>query len=394
MKITHITTVSCRDFIVNALKKDFVVREILALPSFYDDAAENSQLLILDEKNSNSSLSPETFLSDYKGIKICISSKTKKEIVGKHRYSVFDYIFTAPINNLILGKQLHTLITKTDFSQNSVCNDKSLGRNVIVNSKENAKNEPPKIYRLSDGKFLGISERIKKLHEEIFAATKNNRPVFLLGETGVGKSTAAELIYKLSSDYKKSFYKCDLAKESDSLFASQLFGVSSHAYTDAQEKKGILDICNGGTVFFDELGSANNQMQSMFLSAVEEGVKCRLGDTKREHFNIRMMFATNADIAKMIKEGLFRKDLYYRINYNTIRFPSLRERIEDIRCMVEDFCQKGKIEISDSAIQCLENHKWIGNLREFYDCLKKAKERCLNSRIFPDDIHFEEICNF
>lgn len=238
------------------------------------------------------------------------------------------------------------------------------------------------------GFFCGHSKLIEDVRQGIQKAATNENPVLLLGETGTGKTTAAKLIHKLSSRRHKAFESLNISTVVDTLSSSTFFGTESGAYTDALKHKGVFRNADNGTLLLDEIGLASEKVQQMLLEVLETQKIKSVGSDKVEKINVRMIFATNAALYNMLKTGSFRQDLYYRISDSIIRFPSLRQRKEDIRDIVKNYLETTDKKISESAIHRLEKYDWPGNIRELRQCLKRAIENSASGTIQAEHLDF------
>lgn len=241
------------------------------------------------------------------------------------------------------------------------------------------------------GFFYGKSRIIKEVRNQILTAANTKEPVLILGETGVGKTTAAGIIHTLSERGSKKMVTVDPAAIAGTLPESAFFGHVRGSYTDAAyERHGYFEEANGSTLFFDEFGVASIAVQAMLLTVLETGNYKQVGDNKEHHADVRMIFATNADLEKMMISGKFRSDLYFRICDNVIQIPPLRKHKEDIHEMVLRHLGD-EIQITDQAIELLEDYDWPGNIRELHKCLNRACSYGTNRKITADLIDLGEI---
>ena len=238
------------------------------------------------------------------------------------------------------------------------------------------------------GYFSGISGKIQEVWAGIEKAAENDEPVLLLGETGTGKTTAAKLIHKLSQRKNREFHSVNISTVVDSLASSTFFGTENGAYTDAQQQKGLFKISDRGSLLLDEIGLASQKVQQILLNVLENNLIKSLGSDTPQKVDVRLIFATNADLDKMLKNGKFRPDLYYRISDNIIRLPSLRERKEDIPTIVTEYLNDTKKEISVAALNRLESYDWPGNIRELRQCLNRAVKNSNQMIIQEDNLDF------
>ncbi len=245
-------------------------------------------------------------------------------------------------------------------------------------------------------KVIGESTVFKKTLSVARKYAQNNFPVLILGESGSGKEVLARYIH-LNSDRKgKMFVAINSAAIPESLFESELFGYSKGAFTGAvNSRKGLIEIAEGGTVFFDEIGELPLSLQAKILRLVETGEYQRIGGNDFLKADVRFIFATNRDLETMVKEGNFREDLYHRISAFKLNIPPLRERVEDIPLLIEYFLGKtgadsGLIELAlqPAILEKLKSFKWKGNVRELKNLVEKwviFREIILDGEIAQED---------
>ena len=223
------------------------------------------------------------------------------------------------------------------------------------------------------GCFCGNSRIIKSIRKQILRVAETREPVLLLGETGTGKSTAAKLIHKLTFPKGKEMVTCPISTVNESLAGSTFFGHVKGAFTGADEDRiGDFEAADGTSLFLDELGIASLDVQAMLLTVLDTGDFKKVGSEKVQHADVRMIFATNADINRLIREGKFREELYYRINHHTINLPPLRDRKEDIADIVESYISQNDFLINQDALELIEDYDWPGNIRQLQSCLRRA----------------------
>lgn len=202
--------------------------------------------------------------------------------------------------------------------------------------------------------------------------------ILLLGENGTGKTVLAEYIHQNSERKDQPFVHIDLGSLSENLFEAELFGYSKGAFTDAKtDKAGKIENANGGTVFLDEIGNLSPALQQKLLTLINIKKISRIGETKERHMDVRFIFATNANLQKMIAEGTFREDLYFRINTVEIEIPPLRNRKEDISRLAEFFLKQyekkyKKPELSISNLQQVVAYHFPGNIRELSHIVERS----------------------
>jgi transcriptional regulator with GAF, ATPase, and Fis domain len=232
----------------------------------------------------------------------------------------------------------------------------------------------------SYGEILGHSNAIKTIMSQVEQVAPTDSAVLIQGETGTGKELLARAIHRLSSRKEKDMVKINCAAIPPTLIESELFGREKGAYTGALAKQiGRFEIANGSTIFLDEIGELSAELQAKLLHVLENGQFERLGSPETIDVDIRIVAATNKDLAAAVQNGDFRKDLYYRLNVFPIEVPPLRRRREDIPILVWSFVQEfsekmGKtIEvISRKTMEQLQSHEWPGNVRELRNVIERA----------------------
>jgi Nif-specific regulatory protein len=213
---------------------------------------------------------------------------------------------------------------------------------------------------------------------------KTNTTVLVRGESGTGKEMIAHAIHYNSARARKPFIKVSCAALPESLIESELFGYERGAFTGAQGlKKGRFELADGGTLFLDEIGDLSLATQVKLLRVLQEREFERLGATQSIRVNVRLIAATHRPLEKLIPEGLFREDLFYRLNVFTIFAPPLRERKPDIMLLADHFLEKYSTEhgksikrISTPAIDMLTSYHWPGNVRELENTIERAVLVC------------------
>lgn len=239
-------------------------------------------------------------------------------------------------------------------------------------------------------KYLqGESEQMRKVRERILALSRRDGPVLLLGESGTGKTTAANVIHRLSYRGKNKFVPINVSTIPDPLAESTLFGSKSGAFTDAKNRDGIFMAANGGSLFLDEIGTASERLQSKLLTAIESGLIYKVGSNLPTKVDVRLIFATNENLRSKIENKLFRVDLYYRMAANIVTIPPLRERREDIGNISQNIVQKEGKALSYNAMRKLEEYSWPGNVRELQNCLTRALCSSKSAIIEKEDITFD-----
>ncbi len=279
------------------------------------------------------------------------------------RAGAFDFITKPWDNSTILGR-IATALSLVSNSATEVSS--SFDRSAIIGR---------------DPKLLSVLDTIERV-----AAT--NAPVLILGENGTGKELIAEAIHKNSLRRNGPLIKVNLGGLSQSLFESEMFGYRKGAFTGAvTDREGRFAAAEKGTIFLDEIGDLDINSQVKLLRVLQEHTYEPLGDTRTRRADVRVVCATNADLAEMLRKGTFREDLYYRINLITVTLPPLRERRDDIPLLVEYLLRKvsaaaGRTmpKVTPEAMELLKQQQWPGNIRQ----LANIVERTL--LVTPDDV--------
>ena len=250
--------------------------------------------------------------------------------------------------------------------------------------------------KLSDGysRIIGRSEKVSRMMQTISQVADTRATVLVTGESGTGKELVADALVALSSRSDRTFVKVHAAALSASLLEDELFGHEKGAFTGAVSmKKGRFELADGGTIFLDEIGEIDPSTQVKLLRVLQEREFERVGGEKPISVDVRVICATNRDLAKEVKEGRFREDLYYRLNVVRIEVPPLRERKEDIDLLAASFLEtfnkedKRKIEgFTPAARKALFAYSWPGNIRELKNAVESAVVLARGSMIDKDDL--------
>ncbi len=232
--------------------------------------------------------------------------------------------------------------------------------------------------------LIGTSATIRQVYDQVAQVARTNTTVLIRGESGTGKEMIAHAIHYNSVRAKKPFIKVSCAALPESLVESELFGYERGAFTGAHGlKKGRFELADGGTIFLDEIGDLTLTTQVKLLRVLQEREFERLGGTQSIRVNVRLVAATHRPLEKLIAEGAFREDLFYRLNVFTIFAPPLRERKPDIMLLADHFLQKYSREhtkaikrISTPAIDMLTSYHWPGNVRELENTIERAVLVC------------------
>ena len=245
--------------------------------------------------------------------------------------------------------------------------------------------------------ILGNSKQIKEAVSLAKKVAATDIPVLLTGETGTGKEVFAQAIHVAGSRKNKSFVAVNCSAFSKELLASEMFGHKAGSFTGAtKDKKGLFEEANNGTIFLDEIGEMEFELQAKLLRILETGEFLKIGDTKPTKVNVRIIAATNRNLQKEIEENRFREDLFYRLSVFQIRLPALRERSEDIevlaRSFIETFAAKLARRINNVSIEymdALKRHAWRGNIRELRNVIERSLIVCSNESLTLEDLPVE-----
>jgi DNA-binding NtrC family response regulator len=226
--------------------------------------------------------------------------------------------------------------------------------------------------------LLGQSRVIDRLRVMLERAGQSDSNVLILGESGTGKEVCARFVHQASARRSLPFLALNCAALPDELLESELFGHERGAFTGATARRhGLLELAHEGTLFLDEVGEMSVAMQAKLLRALDSGEIRRLGGDRTLHVDVRIIAATNKDLARAAAAGTFRHDLYYRLGVVVIEVPPLRERAEDIPLLIEYFANqvappgRGPIKFTAEALALLARHRWPGNVRELRNIVER-----------------------
>ncbi|MBE8162664.1 MAG: sigma 54-interacting transcriptional regulator [Bdellovibrionaceae bacterium] len=233
------------------------------------------------------------------------------------------------------------------------------------------------------GNMIGSSKKMKELYEVLEKIKSANSSILIQGENGTGKELIAHCIHQSSQRKNKAFVIQNCSALNDNLLESELFGHVKGSFTGAHaDKKGLFEVANNGTFFLDEIGDTSPSMQVKLLRVLQDGTFLPVGGTETRTTNVRIIAATNKNLEKMVEEGTFREDLYYRLNVISLRAPALRDRSSDIPILVTYFLNqqmkksKKNILMSKVAIDKLQHYSWPGNVRELQNEIERAVVLC------------------
>lgn len=357
----------------NSLSKEKSSPAIIVIDSLFLQNASSSCFKKL-EKNSS--------------LVICFLSSDEKSNIRSYAEEKFRFVLPFPAKENMFVDCCKIIISEYEMEQkSSICLEDEKEKCSQAKDFSQKKSFLPEEKSLPDslfGFFAGNSRAIKDIRTKILNYSKNDFPLLLLGETGSGKSSAAKIIHQLSARKERDFVSVNASSVVDSLAVSSFFGVNSGAYTDAIKQKGAIKNADKGTLFIDEIGTASVNLQAMLLSVLENGLVQAVGSDICQKVDVRFLFATNANLSQLMKQGLFRQDLFFRISDNLIVFPPLRERREDIPMIASSIAKEMNCTLSYKALQFLCDYDWPGNIRELKQCIRRATS--FNEKIISEDM--------
>ncbi len=288
------------------------------------------------------------------------------------KLGAFDYI-TKPFDR----KELHQIVDKAALTSELTNREASVDRD-------------------KSGRFrmIGVSPPMKQVFDILTRVANTPSTVLITGESGTGKELIARALHENSSRREKPYIRVNCAAIPPTLIESELFGYEKGAFTGAgASKPGRFELADGGTLFLDEIGEISMEMQVKLLRAIQEGEFERVGGISTSAVDVRLVTATNQDLRTRIQEGLFREDLFYRLNVVQIHLLPLRERQEDIPPLVSHFLEKYNSKfnkhiqgVEEDAMRVLVNYKWPGNIRELENVVERCMLFCDHSEIRVADL--------
>jgi DNA-binding NtrC family response regulator len=242
--------------------------------------------------------------------------------------------------------------------------------------------------------FVGVSPQILRVFEILEKVIPTRSNILILGESGTGKGLIAEIVHCNSQRKDRPFISINCSAIPENLLESELFGYRKGAFTGAaSDKKGLISMADQGTLFLDEIGDMPMGLQAKILKVIESGEILPLGETKPKFVDVRLVAATNKNLEEQIGKGLFREDLYYRLNVIEIKIPPLRERREDVEVLARHFVVKYSGEnrkkvtgITEEAMDVLNQYPWPGNIRELRNVMERAVVLTGSERIGLDEL--------
>lgn len=356
-------------------------------------------IIVEDEKNIRESI--EAILNEKYDVKTAVSGNEALNIITKEYFDLLITDIRLPgISGIELLKEFkklypenHVIVITAFTSIQSAVEAMKAGASEYIpkpfsleeieikvkNLLKSKKIDEEKIFYEKEkenlfGEIIGKSIEIKKIKETIEKIAKNDTTVLITGETGTGKELIAWTIHKLSGK-KGPFVPVHCAAYAKGIIESELFGHEKGSFTGAdRQRRGKIEIADNGTLFLDELGDIPLDIQVKLLRVLENRTYERVGGNKQLYTNARIICATNKNLSEMVSKGLFREDLYYRINVFPIHIPPLRERKEDILPLAEYFLKKANSDlvIDENSKNLLLNYNWPGNVRELQNIIERA----------------------
>jgi len=239
--------------------------------------------------------------------------------------------------------------------------------------------------------IIGESKAMQDVYRLIEKTAVTDKPVLIQGESGTGKELVARAIHRRSALANQPLVVVNCAALPETLLESELFGHEKGAFTGAvASKPGLFELADGGTLFIDEFGELAGPLQAKLLRVLEDGSMRRIGSVKERHVKVRLIAATNRDLAEEVRAGRFREDLYYRINVLTIPLPPLRERAGDVARLIHHFVGS-EWSISPAVVQQLQQYSWPGNVRQLLNAIERAKILADDDAILLENLP-SEVC--
>jgi len=252
--------------------------------------------------------------------------------------------------------------------------------------------------KISKSTITGESAAIQALRKTIEKVSRSQAPIYISGESGTGKELVANMIHNLGPRSDKPFIPINCGAIPNDLMESEFFGHKKGSFTGAiSDKEGLFYAADGGTLFLDEVAELPQHMQVKLLRAIQEKVFRPIGSQTEISVDVRILSATNYDLSDQVSKGLFRQDLFYRINVIELNIPPLRERIDDIRLLIDHILEKmssasnsNKVELTKDAEKLLGTYHFPGNVRELENILERAATLCTNNIIDAKDIQLQK----
>ena len=277
-----------------------------------------------------------------------------------------------------------------------LANQIKLGQSLDSQNRLNEENQLLKqaLNPNNDGEFIGESASMKQLLGTVRQIAQTDINIIITGENGTGKSLLARYIHDQATKNNQTFVAVNMGSITETLFESEMFGHVKGAFTDAKTQRiGRFELADNGTLFLDEIGNIALSQQAKLLRVIEEQQFEKVGSSKTQNTNVRIISATNADLADMVAQKTFRMDLLYRLNTMELKIPPLRERVEDIPLLANQFIARLAVKynkpcpvLADDATAALQQYNWPGNIRELSHCLERVVLLCADSIITVEQL--------
>jgi DNA-binding NtrC family response regulator len=276
--------------------------------------------------------------------------------------------------------------------QFKLCVQRALSYNAAISESASLRKQLKKKYHFNQ--IIGNASKMQDVFKLIERVADTDSTILILGESGTGKELVARALHFNSHRQSAPFVPVNCSALPENLLETELFGHRRGSFTGAiNDKKGLFQEVNGGTIFLDEIGSMSPMLQSRLLRVLQEREVRRVGDNTPIYVNVRVVAATNEPLEKRVKEGTFREDLYYRLNVIAIPLPALRERLDDVPLLVTHFLQNktsvrsGRpYQLTRQAMETLCAHDWPGNVRELENAIERATALCDHEMIHVRDL--------
>ncbi len=267
--------------------------------------------------------------------------------------------------------------------------DRALRQRMLAEENRRLRRTLSEKYRLEN--VVGRSEAMLQVYKTVARVAPTDATVLVVGESGTGKELVARALHAQSRRAAAAFVPVDCGAIAEGVLESELFGHAKGAFTGAASaRRGLFEEANGGTIFLDEISNVNASLQARLLRVLQEGELRRVGESQPIRVDVRVVAATNKDLAAEVKAGRFREDLFYRLNVVLLRLPPLRDRREDIPLLAEHFCARYAGErgatLTTEAREALMRHVWPGNVRELENVVARALALNPSGTILVDDL--------
>ena len=393
---------------MNEIKNILVIDDDISLTRVLSKALNNSKTMVecvnsiskawvLIEKKTFDLIITDVMLPDGDGLELVEKLQNKKKNLKIIVISAKNNLLTA-VKASELGV-FEYMPKPIDLNDLTVVVNRSLKSNKPIRQGE-AGGQDEKL------PIIGRSQPMQKVYRIIAKLMKTDLTVLITGESGTGKELVAKAIHDFSSRSNKQFLTLNMAAIPQNLIESELFGYEKGAFTGADSRKiGFFEEADGGTIFLDEIGDMPFEVQARLLRVLQLGEFTRVGGREKKISNVRIIAATNAKLKKSVDDGIFREDLYYRLNVVNIEMPALRTRVSDIFTLSKYFLNiySPKKSFNEDCKEVLENYSWPGNVRELENFIKKiailfsedtiSKEALLNELVELEQIESDSKSN-